>query len=338
MSKRTRYFLAGSALVVIVGLCTGLVAYYNGSLPIGGSSTGPSELAYLPADSSAVAYANVQDIMNSQFRQRLRQLLPSGEEKDKLAAEMGIDLERDIDTVVAGFAGGEPKPDGALVLVRGRFSADTIQAKAIAHGARVEEYKGKKLVLSPANHPPAIHRDGVAKEEFSGGVAFLEPGLVALGEASSLKRAIDTGASRENVTGNAQLMKFVSEVPGGSNAWVVGKFDALAKSAAEGLPEQAKAQLSTVQWFAVSARVNGGVSGMVRAEARDEESAKNLRDAANGLLALGKMMSGQDKKLDSLVNSLQLQGVDKTVTLSFTLPPEILDVINGVAAMRQIVK
>lgn len=338
MSKRTRYFLVGSALVLIVGLGTGLWAYYNGSLPLRSSSTGPSELAYVPADATAVAFANVQDIMSSQFRQKLRQLLPSGEEKDKLAAELGIDLERDIDTVVAGFVGVEPTADGAIVLVRGRFSADAIEAKAVAHGARVEQYKGKKLVLSPEHHPPAIHRDGAKPDEFSGGVAFLEPGLVALGESGSLKRAIDTAASRDSVTKNAQLMKFVSEVPGGSNAWVVGRFDALAKTAGESLPEQARAQLSAVQWFAVSARVNGGVSGVVRAEARDEESAKNLRDAANGLLALGKMMSGKDTKLDAIINSLQLQGVDKTVTLSFTLPPEILDIINGAAGLHQIIK
>jgi hypothetical protein len=330
--------MRATVLVLVVGLCTGLVAFYNGSLPLRTSSAGPSELAYVPADATAVAYANVQDIMNSQFRQRLRQLLPSGEEKDKLAAEVGIDLERDIDSVVAGFVGSEAKPDAAIVLVRGRFSAETIEAKAVAHGAKVEEYRGKKLVLAPEHHPPAVHRDSGKSDEFNGGVAFLEPGLVALGESSSLRRAIDTAASRENVTRNEQLMKFVAEVPGGSNAWLVGRFDSLAKSAGESLPEQARTQLSAVQWFAVSARVNGGVSGLVRAEARDEESAKNLRDAANGVLALGKMMSGKDTKLDALVNSLQLQGVDKTVTLSFTLPPEILDVINGVAGLHQIVK
>jgi len=59
MSSRTRYFLIGSSLVVVVGLCTGLVAYYNGSAP-GSSTARLPELAYLPADASAVAYADVR--------------------------------------------------------------------------------------------------------------------------------------------------------------------------------------------------------------------------------------------------------------------------------------
>ena len=33
MNQRTRSFLIGSAAVVLLGLGTGLVAYYNGGLP-----------------------------------------------------------------------------------------------------------------------------------------------------------------------------------------------------------------------------------------------------------------------------------------------------------------
>ena len=46
MASRTRYFLIGSALVVVVGLCTGLVAYYSGALP--GRTTAMAEFDYLP--------------------------------------------------------------------------------------------------------------------------------------------------------------------------------------------------------------------------------------------------------------------------------------------------
>src|SRR4051812_45536774 len=102
MSQRTRYFLFGSVIVISVGLSIGLVAYYNGNLPLHGSSVGPAELAYLPADTNAVAFANVNEIMNSEFRQKLRQALPTGQEKDRLLAEIGLDIEHDIDRVVAG--------------------------------------------------------------------------------------------------------------------------------------------------------------------------------------------------------------------------------------------
>ena len=54
MSKSPRLFLTGAAVVVLLGLGTGLVAYYNGGLP-GVRETSDEELAYLPANAVAVA-------------------------------------------------------------------------------------------------------------------------------------------------------------------------------------------------------------------------------------------------------------------------------------------
>ncbi len=107
MTRSTRYFLVGSALVITLGLGTGLLAYYNGNLPLGLSGRSADvELAYLPADSAAVGFADVHAIMNSEFRQKLRQVLPTGEELGKFKDELGVDIERDIDTVSAAYLGG----------------------------------------------------------------------------------------------------------------------------------------------------------------------------------------------------------------------------------------
>ena len=46
MTKRTRYFLFGAALILAVGLGTGLVAYYRGEFQIFQPTVGPEELAY----------------------------------------------------------------------------------------------------------------------------------------------------------------------------------------------------------------------------------------------------------------------------------------------------
>ena len=109
MTTRTRYFLAGSAVIVLFGLGTGLVAYYKGDLPLFRTRVGPDELTYVPADATGLAYANVREIMNSEFRQKLRSVLPTGEGKDELFNQTGIDLEHDISSVVAAAAGkGDP--------------------------------------------------------------------------------------------------------------------------------------------------------------------------------------------------------------------------------------
>lgn len=324
MTQRTRYFILGSTLVILVGLCTGLVAYYNGSFPLRSSTVGPAELAYLPADSAAVGFANVHEIMNSEFRQKLHQVIPTGQEKDRLEAETGVDIERDIDTVVAGFLPGESARKGAIVLVRGRFDESKIEGVAVDHGATVEDYHGKKLVrLEAHDHPSG-----------SGGLAFLEPGLLAMGDLDSVERAIDTSVSRDDVTKNADLMKYVADVDATSNAWVVGRFDAVSKSA--DLPAQVKEQLPAVQWFVVSAHVDGGVKGTVRADARDDQAGENLRDVVRGGLAAAHLMAGKDPRLDTLVDSVQVTGTGKTVAVSFSVPPEIFDIINGIGALRHL--
>jgi hypothetical protein len=330
MTQRTRYFLLGSVLVILVGLCTGLVAYYNGALPLRSSSVGPAELAYLPADAAAVGFANVHEIMSSEFRQKLKQFMPTGEEKDKLQAETGVDIEHDIDTVVAGFVPGEPTEKGAIVLVRGRFDEAKIEGVAVAHGATVEDYKGKKLIRIDSHDVSGTH----GHVSGTGGLAFLEPGLLAMGDVASVQKAIDTGISRDDVTRNTDLMKYVADVDRTSNAWLVGQFDAVSQSA--DLPAEIKAKLPAVQWFVVSAHVDGGVNGTVRADARDDQAGENLRDVVRGGLAAAHLMAGKDARLDTLVDSVQVSGAGKTVAVSFSVPPEIFDIINGLGALKHL--
>jgi hypothetical protein len=338
MSARTRYFVIGAGLVLTVGLGTGLVAYYSGVLPHLGSHRGPEELSYVPADSSVVAYANVREIMNSEFRQKMRQVLPSGTERDQFQNEWGIDIEHDIDYVVAALHGGGPGNSGTLVIIHTSANPVAIEDLARRHGATVADYHGKRMLLLQSDEPKAPETppaSGVtitaSTPPTTGSIAFLETSVIAVGDEMALKRAIDahTGA---NITSNAEMMTFIGDLDGQvQNAWAVGRFDDASKSVS--LPGAVSAQLAAVQWFSLTGHVDGGVSGKLRLDARDDGSAENLRDIVRGGLALARLQMGHDTKLDTVINSLQLQGTGKTVELSFSAPPEILDVINGVAGL-----
>jgi hypothetical protein len=326
MSQRTRYFLIGSAAVMVLVLGTGLVAYYNGGLPVGRDRSADANLAYLPANAAAVGFADVRSIMSSEFRQKLRQILPTGEEKAKIQAELGVDLEKDIDTVAAAYLGPGNSPfDGAVVVVRGRFNEGQIEAKAVQHGAVVSDYNGKRIVTMPDEKTADGHRS-----HSSGGVAFLEPGLIAFGEASALKQAIDAGASGNDIRKNAELMAVVDDLRGAGNAWFVGKFDAF--TGHDAIPQPVREYIPPVSLFAVSAHVNGGLRGAIRADAKDDKSAEQLRDVVRGALAAGRLMAGKNPQMDAMLNSLQITGSGKTVGLTFSLPAEFLEVLNGIAA------
>jgi hypothetical protein len=336
MTQRTRYFLLGSALVVVLGVGTGLVAYYNGAIP-GLSSADDAELAYVPADSTALAYADVRAIMASDFRQKLREALPTGDEKDRIHKEIGVDLEHDIDVVVAGFRGSDPSNGGAVVLVRGRFNDAKIETTAVQHGARAEEYKGKRMLVwnhgtqtaEPVEGSEAAGAHAVASRLHGPVVAFLEPGLLALGDTTSVRSAIDAAVAKNAITQNAELMKLVNDVRDGANAWVVGRFEEFTKNAK--LPDEVKSRLPAVQFLAVSAHVNGGLTGTLRAQTRDEQAAQDLKAVVSGALAAGRLMAGQDERATTVLNALQVGGTNKTVTLGFSLPPNVLDVLSGIA-------
>src|SRR5262249_43734342 len=182
MTKRTRYFMAGSAAVMSAGLGTALVAYYAGGFQPVSASAVSNELRYVPADTALVAYADVRAIMDSELRMRLKEAIPFHEQgRQEFLEKTGIDVEREIDYVVAAATTGS-QPTSPLVVARGRFNDTQLESLAREHGGAVEDYKGKRLVL--VTDKPADPTDPVGAAVAEAGhhmaLAFLEPGLVAV--------------------------------------------------------------------------------------------------------------------------------------------------------------
>src|SRR5690348_7503855 len=147
MTARTRYFVIASLLVLGVGLGTGLVAYYVG-FPAGAFARtgGPQELQLVPRNAAVIAYADVRDIMTSELRQKLHQVIPvPAEGQRELEERTGINIETDIDRIVGCLypdGDGTGHGDG-MVVARGRFNETKIEALMREHGAEVEDYRGK---------------------------------------------------------------------------------------------------------------------------------------------------------------------------------------------------
>ena len=316
MTKSTRYFFAGSAAVLAAGLCTGLVAYYGGGFQAVSASTGPIELRYVPADAAVIAYADVGAIMNSELRLRIKEVMPMQEKgQEEFQRETGIDIERDIQYVVAAVT---PGTHSALLVARGNFNPTLLENLAVQHGGVVETYREKRLVSKTG-----ISGDGDGEK--GGTLAFLEPGLVAIGDTETIKRAIDAQLTAQSIIGNDEMMTFVRDIEAGNNAWAVGRFDVLTAHAK--LPEQIAKQIPPVKWFAAAGHINGGVSGMVRVEANDDEAAELFRRQVNGALAFGEMVGRSDPRASAVLKSVQMSGSGKTVQLSFTVPGELLQMV-----------
>ena len=171
-------------------------------------------------------------------------------------------------------SGGSP-PGAGMVLASGLFDEVKIESLMREHGATVETYKDKRLIVALPNGRPA-RRTG--RERRAGGrepppahpelaLAFLKPGLVAVGSANLIRQAVDREQGGENITDNTEVMNLIRSIDSG-NAWAVGRFDAI-QSAAK-LPP-VLSQLPAITWFSVTGQINDTISGAVRAETRDED-------------------------------------------------------------------
>ena len=317
MTKRTRLFVAIAAGILVVGLGTGLLASYMGvqNLTLIGGN-GPEEFAYVPADTQVLGFANVRAVMDSDLRRKLMELHPGAGNADQFQERTGINIETDIDSVLAAVATdtfSEKSPP--LVLARGRFDQVRLEGFARDEGGVVEDYKGKRLIT----------HDNFA-------VAFVEPGLVALGGPASVRRAIDTKlGDAGNVTANAELMQLVRDIDDGT-VWGVARFDSLPSM---NIPDELKSKIPAISWFSAKGLINGGIEGLLRVEARDEVAAQDLRQVIQGFVALGRMQVGPEHpEISDFIASLQLTGQGKTVSLGFAVPSEMIDVLTKLRAAQ----
>src|SRR5688572_29346883 len=178
MNRKTRYFVIASLLVLGIGVGAGLVAYYVG-VPTAFAQQGPDELQLVPDSAVVVAYANVHEVMVSNLRERVRQALPNlPDGQREFEDATGINIETDVDRVVAALVppadGRLDVPRSGLIIAAGRFDQVRIEALMRDHGAVEETYQGRRLF---------------AKEGLS--LAFVEPGLVAVGSGALIRAAVD---------------------------------------------------------------------------------------------------------------------------------------------------
>lgn len=318
MTKRTRLFVLISAGILVVGLGTGLLASYMGiqNLTLIGGG-GPAEFAYVPADAKMLGFANVRAVMDSEVRRKLMEVHPGADNADRFQERTGINIAEDIDSVVAAVTAEVTEGQGPpLVLARGRFDQVRLEGFARDEGGVVEDYQGIRLITH---------------DNF--GVAFVEPGLVALGVPAAVRKAIDTKqAGSGNITGNDELMGLVKQVDNGT-VWGVARFDSLTGVR---IPAEVKDRLPAINWFSIKGIINGGVEGLVSAEARDDQAAQDLRQVVQGFVALGRMQAGPNHpEIADFLNSLQLTGQGRTVSLGFSVPAAMIDTLGALRAGRR---
>ena len=316
MSSQTRYVLLGGGAVLLVGLLTGGVAHLQGGIPaFAVAQSGPEELKYVPAEASLIAYASVRDVMQSNLRERLGVAQPDLGGQWRFLDETGVDLEKDIDHIVAGLVStGEERPAG-VVLLTGRFDESRLESLAREQGGAFEEYEGHTLVSLT-----------MGDDETELAMSFVESGVLALGSDGSVRHAIDvsSGRAREtDITSNDRLMGLMAHVRETDNAWAIAQFEG--NDVLQLLPDDFASQIPPLTAIVFGGRFSDGLSATLTAETRDEQSSQDLRDVLQGVAALARMQTNTRPHLRALLDSVQLGGSETAVSLSFDFQAEVLE-------------
>src|SRR5262249_42780716 len=143
--------------------------------------------------------------------------------QNEFQTKTGIDIERDIDHVIACIQPGASDADhNGFVLLRGNFDSARLEALAKEHGATLVPAQGVRLLHFTHDMNRDMNRDmsgdkpaGRHVGDKNGAIGFVEPGLIVLGDETSIQRAFRPGAT--NIGSNEELMNMIADVEG-SNA------------------------------------------------------------------------------------------------------------------------
>jgi hypothetical protein len=365
MTKKSRYFLAGSAVVLLVGLGAGTAAYLVYHRTSGVPAGLPAELRYVPIDAQLVAYADVKSVMASEMRRELERMTTGRRGQQQMHEFAGIDLEKDVNRVIAFMqaepnapAGDSNRPPRLLLLAQGTFDQAKVEQFMKDHGGVIEDYHGKHLVIRreppappkapdapmppTAPKPPSAGQAAPAPQAQSApeiqsqvsemrraapemAIGFVQPDLIAVGVTELVRQALDVSTTTPNITTSTDVMALIRDETT-ANAWVVGQFDAVSRRM--GLPPAVRTQVPPLRLVSASAHIDGGVKATVKAQTADEAAANQLRDVVRGAISFARLQTGLSADLQTALKTLELGGTGNSVQLSFVLTPDMLKAIS----------
>lgn len=240
--------------------------------------------------------------------------------------QTGVDLQKDVYSIVVAVYGSfESKNPDVLGVANLKYDEAKLLAvlKEKAMFVGEEPYGGRTLYT--------LKNDDAGKDRDMR-LAFLNQANILFGSPLQLKKAIDLADKKgQSVRQTAALMKYVDKLDKQNMFWLaLGNIPAKMKEAPAGgmMPmDLSKAEAFT----AVADFKNKVLSGELRLISSNEAGNKQIVEMLNGLKALGAMGASKEPELGQLLNGIQLSATADAITLSFSLPEELMNKLGDKA-------
>ena len=323
MSKR-KWIAAAAGLLLLSAAGFYLYQRHGAS----GSSGRNDLLERMPADASAVVFADLTELRSSPFVTQLFAWAPQPEPDDdyaKFLNETGFHYERDLDRLAIAFQEAEQE-SAFFAVAEGRFDRQKISALASKSGT-VEKRGGHEIF--------AIPESGDAKKIY---LTFLNSDRIVITDRADLGQSLGSGKQR---SGGTEEWRSRFERLGGSPVFAVirqhaGAGEALTERAPGGFSSpQLSTALDRLHWITMAGKPeNDRLHIVAEGECASEDTARQLADLLNGVLALADAGLNDAKtrqQLDpslreaylSLLKSADISKIDRGDTKSVRIALEI---------------
>lgn len=269
------------------------------SAETGRTTVDPALAALIPPDSTMLAGVRMADIRATPLYkkmlagQRLARL-------DEFARQTGFDPRRDVRELLVASNGKD-----SLVAARGTFNVHVFE------GMTRSTYKGFTLYT----------RD-------RGGVALIDNSTAIAGTLEAVRAALDRRESG-NRSGPVELLARARQIPPENQVWSVANgFDNLLTGR---IPETGNAAnagriLRSLENTTAAADLRTGVHGYIDGQCRTDADAKNLGDAARGLVGLGRLsVPEKQPELLRLWDGIKVDQQQRTIKITVAIPQDLVD-------------
>lgn len=236
----------------------------------------------------------------------------------------GIDLKKDVYTVVAGVygeLGGENQQ--VLGTVNLKYDKEKLLGLLRQNNVIVAEdnYRGLGLYTLKGEDSKKNIR-----------LAFLNANNIVIGTEAQMKQAVDLAqGSGKSVLKNAAMMKYVDMLKKDSMFWLaIGNIPDKFKNAPAGgmMPVDLSKAEAFIGYLDYKSKTFSGEFQLI---SHNEQGNKQIVDMLNGLKALGAMGSAKEPELGQLLNGIQLSSASDNIKLTFSLSEELMNKLSDKA-------
>jgi hypothetical protein len=255
--------------------------------------------ALAPPDATMLSGIRMEAMRTTPLYQKMisRKALP---QLDDFARQTGFDPRRDVRELLIASNGSD-----SLLAARGTFNLQGFE------GATKTSYKDFTLYTRQ-----------------NGAVGLLDSSTAVAGPVASVRAALDRYKAGDG-SRPSELLARARQIPNNNQIWSVSNgFESLIS---RNLPQEGNAVnisriLRSLENTTFAADLRTGVNGYMDGLCRTAQDAKNLGDAARGLVGLGRLSVPENQpELLRLWDGIKVDQQQRTVKITLAIPQDLID-------------